>query len=71
MGGQGGFERRSEAFVKIQKKIFFRGVGSGGSGFGGSFCENSRKRNWGGGEGASGGRVRGVRVDVNGGVKFS
>ena len=31
-GGQGGCELRSEAFVKIQKKIFFLGggVGSGG-----------------------------------------
>ena len=35
-GGQGGWERRSEAFVKIQKKknFFFLGggVGSGGGG---------------------------------------
>ena len=40
-GGQGGCEWRSEAFVKIQKKIFFflggGGVGSrGGVGLGGS-----------------------------------
>ena len=34
-GGQGGWERRIEAFVKIQKKniFFFRGgLGSGGGG---------------------------------------
>ena len=31
-GGQGGWERRIEAFVKIQKKKFFWG---GGGGFGG------------------------------------
>ena len=38
LGGQGGWERRIEAFVKIQKKFFFffffffwgGGVGSGG-----------------------------------------
>ena len=35
-GGQGGCERRSEAFVKIPKKIFFWGGGvGGGSGRGG------------------------------------
>ena len=39
-GGQGGCEWRSEAFVKIQKKIFFLGGGggrvrSGGVGLGG------------------------------------
>ena len=35
-GGQGRCERRSEAFVKIQKKkIFFFGWGGGGSGRGG------------------------------------
>ena len=31
-GGQVGCERRSEAFVKIQKKIKGGGVGSGGGG---------------------------------------
>ena len=39
MGGQGGCEWRSEAFVKIQKKIFFGGgwgLGQGGGGGGGS-----------------------------------
>ena len=54
-GGQGGCERRSEAFVKIQKKKMFfwggRGVGGGGGGGGG-------------------GVGFGVRVDVNGEVKF-
>ena len=39
MGGQGGCERRSEAFVKIKKKIFFFffffGGGGVGSGWGG------------------------------------
>ena len=33
MGGQGGCERRSNVFVKIQKKnIFFGGGGGGGGG---------------------------------------
>ena len=39
MGGQGRCERRSEAFVKIQKKkknIFYLGGGGGGGGGGGS-----------------------------------
>ena len=31
-GGQGGCERRSEVFVKIQKKKFFWGGGWGGRG---------------------------------------
>ena len=48
-GGQGGCEQRSEAFVKIQKKIFLGGWGGGGgSGWGVRFdvkgevklCEN-------------------------------
>ena len=54
-GGQGGWEQRIEAFVKIQKKFFFFFWGGG--------------RVWGGG-GASGGVGLGVRVDVNGEVKF-
>ena len=29
-GGQGGWEQRSEACVKIQKKVFFLGGGGGG-----------------------------------------
>ena len=34
LGGQSGCERRIEVFVKIQKKKFFRGGGSGeGSGW--------------------------------------
>ena len=35
-GGQGGCERRSEVFMKIQKKIFFFFCGGGGGGGGGS-----------------------------------
>ena len=35
LGGQGGCEWRSEAFEKIQKKIFFLGGGGGGPGQGG------------------------------------
>ena len=53
-GGQDGCERRSEAFVKIQKKKKF--LGGGGGGVGGSGLGG----HWGGG----------VRVDVNGEVKF-
>ena len=45
MGGgcQGGWDRRIEAFVKIQKKkyFFWRGGGGGGSGRGG--CEQRSK----------------------------
>ena len=55
--GQGRWERRIEAFVKIKKKknfVFFLGGGGGGLGSGG-----------GGGR-----QVGGVRVDVNGEVKF-
>ena len=80
-GGQGICERRSEAFVKIQKKIFFFFffffLGGGGQGG----CElrseafvniQKKKKKFGGGEG--GGRVGsgwgGVRVDVNGEVKL-
>ena len=35
MGGQGGWERRSEALVKIQKKKFRGGGRGGGFGLGG------------------------------------
>ena len=58
-GGQGGCERRSEAFVKIQtKNILFYFFGEGGCRIGG-------------GGGGRGHRVGdGVRVDVNGEVKF-
>ena len=53
-GCQGRWERKIEAFVKIPKKKYFFFLGGGGSGRGG-------------GGGASG---WGVRVDVNGVVKF-
>ena len=56
-GGQGGCERRSEAFVKIQKKNIFFFFGGGGGG-GGS------------GSGGGGGQVGGVRVDGNGELKL-
>ena len=54
MGGQGGCEWRSEAFVKIQKKKKFGGGGGGGGGLG----------QGGGGSGW------GVRVDGNREVKL-
>ena len=85
-GGQGRCERRSEAIVKIQKKM-----GGGGGGDQGG-CERRseafvkiQKKNifffififilfFFGGGGGGGGRVggggRGVRVDVNGEVKL-
>ena len=47
-GGQGGWERRTEAFVKIQFFFIYFFLGGGGG--------------W-------GGRVGGVRVDVNEEVK--
>ena len=53
-GGQGRCERRSEGFVKIQKKNYFFFFLGGGVGSGG-------------GVGLGGG---GVRVDVNGEVKL-
>ena len=34
-GGQGGCELKNEVFVKIQKKIFFKGGGGLGQGGGG------------------------------------
>ena len=63
-GGQGGCERRTEVFVKIQKKKFFLG---GGRGWVGGvrvdvnqelkFFGKLKKKNWGGGggEGPGGG----------------
>ena len=63
-GCQGGWERRIEAFVKIQKNFFFFFFFFGGGGGGGGV----RSGGDGGGGGASGGG--GVRVDVNGEVKF-
>ena len=58
-GGQGGCEWRSEAFVKIKKKIFFFGGGVGSGGWSG----------WVGGGGVGGGGG-GVRVDWNGELKL-
>ena len=79
MGGQGGCEWRSEAFVKIQKKIFFlgggglgRGVGLGCQGGWEQRSEASVKIGGGGGRVGGGGSGwwggGGVRVDVNGEV---
>ena len=80
LGGQGGCERRIEAFVKIQKKNGGGGGSGGGVGLGGQGgCERRievfvkiQKTNIGGGVGGvSGrGRVGGVRVDVNEELKF-
>ena len=47
LGGQGGCERRSKVFVKIQKKKIEGGVGVGGGGRGGAI------RGWGGGGGVA------------------
>ena len=47
-GGQGGCELRSEAFVKIKKKIFFL---SGGGGGGGGRVGVGLGSGWGGGQG--------------------
>ena len=69
MGGQGGCERRSKVFVKMQKKKFFGGGGGAGWLGGQGGCEQRikvfvkiQKKNLGGG-------VRWVgwwaRVDVN------
>ena len=58
-GGQGKCERRSEAFVKIQKK----------KNCGGGMGDQGGKKNFRGGGGGGGGRL-GVRVDVNGEVKL-
>ena len=63
MGGQGGCEWRSEAFVKIQKKNYFF-WGGGGSGRGGGRVVGLGVRV------DVGGVWLGVRVDVNGEVKF-
>ena len=84
-GGQGRCERRSEAFVKIQKKkifLFFwgggpvRGRGSGWGGQGGwewrieAFVKIQKKNIFFLGWGGGGGVGFRVRVDVNGEVKF-
>ena len=67
LGGQGGFERRTEVFVKIQnKKKFFLGGGGGGCLVGGGgvmvdvnkelkFFGKFKKKNWGGGGWVHGG----------------
>ena len=68
-GGQGGCERRIEVFVKIQKKKKIRwGREVGGVGFVGSIFFFF----FGGGGGfqGEGGRVWGVRMDVNEELKF-
>ena len=73
-GGQGGCERRTEVFVKIQKKINFFFGGGGGGGQGG--CESRIEVFWkiqkkiGGGEGGPWGGAWGVRMDVNEELKF-
>ena len=69
MGGQGGCEWRSKVFVKIQKKkkFFWQRWGGGGvrSGVGVGEVRVARFFFLGGG-----GSGWGVRVDVNGEVKF-
>ena len=76
LGGQGGCERRTEVFVKIQKKkfffFFFWGGGGGGWVGGGGvrvdvnqelkFFGKLKKKNWGGGGWVHGG----VRVGGSG-----
>ena len=77
-GGQGRCERRSEAFVKIQKKIFFLAGGKGGGGSGGcelrseAFVKIRKKKFffWGGGGGSGRGGSGGGGVNVNGEVKL-
>ena len=80
-GGQGRCERRSEAFVKIQKKKKFGGGGGGSRVEGGqggcelrseAFVKIKKKYFFflGGGESGWGCRVGGDRVDVNGEVKL-
>ena len=61
-GGQGRCEQRSEAFMKIQKKIFLYGGGGGG---GSGYSKKIYFFFWGGGGLGGGGWVVGVRVDVN------
>ena len=69
LGGQGGCERRSEVFVKIQKKKWGWGGSGQGGGQGGSeqrieiFVKIQKKSGKGRG-------VGGLRVDVNEEVKF-
>ena len=76
-GGGGHRVDVNKVFVKIKKKkIGWVGLGGGG-GQGGCerrievFCENSKKKIWGGGgRGRGRGRVWGFRVDVNEELKF-
>ena len=49
LGGQGGYERRIEVFVKIQKKNFWGGGSVGGSGSGGGGGGSVGGRGWVGG----------------------
>ena len=63
-GGQGGWERRIEAFVKIKKKnLFFFWVAGGGGGGGQGGCERRSKvfviRGGWVGVGSGGGPIRG------------
>ena len=74
-GGRGGCERRTEVFVKIQKKnIFFWGGGIGLGGGGVRVDVNQELKFFGkigGGEGGSmGGPGWGIRMDVNEELKF-
>ena len=78
-GYQGGWERRIEAFVKIQKKkIFFFWGGGGGGVQGGcewrseAFVKIQKKKMFflGGGCRVRGGSGWGVRVDGNGELKL-
>ena len=46
LGGQGGWEWRSEAFVKIQKKKFLFWGGGVGRGVGASGCEGQGGCEW-------------------------
>ena len=45
--GQGGCERRSKVFVKIQKKKIFLGGGGGWSGWGGGVGGSDQGLEWG------------------------
>ena len=53
LGGQGGCERRSKVFVKIQKKNILRGGGGVGVGGGGGGVRGGPIRGWVGGGGGS------------------
>ena len=80
LGGQDGCERRIEVFVKLKKKNWGGGVGSGGGGVGlGGHCRCEQRSEvfvkiiffLGGGSGGGGeGGFGGVRVNVNEELKF-